>query len=71
MLYVMGELSPGDSVTIDCTERGEPVIAPYSDTDANGTTCTLWDHIISPYDGYVSDGFVNTGTSNPVAPTCG
>lgn len=60
---VVGTIDPSAVVTIDCTAEGGTV-------DFRGSTYTLWDHIVSPYAGYVSDALVQTGTSGPVAPRC-
>jgi surface antigen len=53
------------TITIDCTANGNSVTGPYGAT-------TLWDH--TTYNnkaGYVSDAYVYTGQSGPVAGPCG
>jgi uncharacterized protein YraI len=51
-------------ISIDCTLNGASVTGPYGST-------TLWDHTAyAGKTGYVSDAWVYTGTSNPVAGTC-
>ena len=52
------------NITIDCTATGNVVHGPYGAT-------TLWDHTTyQGYEGYVSDAWVYTGTSGPVAGQC-
>ncbi|MEC3977631.1 SH3 domain-containing protein [Amycolatopsis sp. H20-H5] len=53
----------GASVTIDCQPTGTQVTGPL------GTT-TLWDHVPA-LGGYVSDGYVKTGSDQRIAPDCG
>jgi len=60
---VVGWLSQDQFVEITCTQYGDPVTGPF------GTT-TLWDHINSPFDGYVSDEWVNTSSGRPVVGSC-
>ncbi len=60
----LGIAPDGATVTIGCTARGETITGPNGPTD-------LWDYV--SYDGqtgYVSDGWVDTGTSDPAAPSC-
>ncbi|MGV1004579.1 MAG: hypothetical protein ACOYEV_07395 [Candidatus Nanopelagicales bacterium] len=67
-------LGDGDWIEIDCTTNGSEVdpgpykteISEWSGVDNSSTT--LWDHI--PGLGYVSDAYVATGSSGPVAPEC-
>jgi uncharacterized protein YraI len=52
------------TITIDCTATGNVVHGPYGPT-------TLWDHTTyQDYEGYVSDAYVYTGQSGPVAGQC-
>jgi hypothetical protein len=60
---IIGQVTQDEYVTIDCTQYGDSVTGPW------GTT-TLWDHISSPYSGYVSDMWVNTATGTPVVGSC-
>ncbi|MDT7726248.1 MAG: hypothetical protein QOI21_2824 [Actinomycetota bacterium] len=53
----------GTSVAIDCQTIGTSVAGPL------GTT-TLWDYVPA-LGGYLSDGYVKTGSSSQVAPDCG
>ena len=59
---VVGSVADGTTVTIVCQTPGTP------ETGQFGTT-SLWDRLDD--NTYVSDAFVNTGTSNMVAPPCG
>lgn len=53
------------TVTIDCVKYGPAVTNSYG-------TSTIWDHVTyGGKTGFVSDQWVWTGTSNPVAPVCG
>lgn len=54
-------LKNGTKVTLECYVRGQSVKGKW------GTT-TIWDRIAGG--GYVSDGFIYTGTNNPVVPPC-
>ena len=60
---VVGQVVQDQYVPIDCTQSGDSVTGPW------GTT-TLWDHITSPYTGYVSDMWVNTASGHPVVGSC-
>lgn len=53
----------GTTVAIDCQTTGTSVAGPL------GTT-TLWDYVPS-LGGYLSDGYVKTGSDSQVAPDCG
>jgi uncharacterized protein YraI len=53
----------GATVAIDCQTTGTSVTGPL------GTT-TLWDYVPA-LGGYVSDGYVKTGSDGQVAPDCG
>lgn len=53
----------GATVTIDCQTIGTEVTGPY------GTT-TLWDYVPA-LGGYISDGYVYTGSDQRIAPDCG
>jgi LasA protease len=60
----VGSVPEGATVNIQCTTRGETVLGPFGPTD-------LWDFVLyNGQAGYVSDGYVNTGTNDPVAPSC-
>jgi hypothetical protein len=60
----IGSVPEGATVSIQCTARGETVSGPFGPTD-------LWDYVLyNGQAGYVSDGYVNTGTNDPVAPNC-
>lgn len=58
---VLRTVSDGTVIQIACTARGTSVTGPLGTTD-------LWDRM--PDGGYISDAFVDTGTSDPVAPPC-
>jgi hypothetical protein len=60
---IVGTVSQDEYVTIDCTQYGDAVTGPW------GTT-SLWDHIEFPYNGYVSDEWVNTSSGAPVVGSC-
>ncbi|HEX4431125.1 MAG TPA: hypothetical protein VHZ96_17780 [Frankiaceae bacterium] len=60
---IVGEVSQDEYVSIDCTQYGDAVTGPW------GTTA-LWDHIDYPYNGYVSDMWVNTASGKPVVGSC-
>ncbi len=60
---IVGSVSDGTSVTIDCQIIGQQVTGKYG-------TSTLWDHIPAK-GGYVSDTYVYTGSDGWVAPQCG
>ena len=53
----------GATVTIDCQTIGTSVAGPL------GTT-TLWDYVPA-LGGYISDGYVYTGSDQRIAPDCG
>jgi uncharacterized protein YraI len=53
----------GASVSIDCQTIGTSVTGPL------GTT-TLWDYVPA-LGGYISDGYVQTGSDERIAPDCG
>ena len=60
----IGIVSDGATLSIGCTTRGETVSGPFGPTD-------LWDYVsYNGQVGYVSDGYLNTGTNDPVAPSC-
>lgn len=60
----IGTVPEGATVSIQCTTRGETVSGPFGPTN-------LWDYVVyNGRAGYVSDGYVNTGTNDPVAPSC-
>jgi uncharacterized protein YraI len=52
---------PNGAVEIDCQLYGEPVTGKYGRS-------LIWDHI--PGKGFISDSYVNTGSSGLVAPLC-
>ncbi|MEU9121164.1 peptidase [Streptomyces sp. NPDC048506] len=58
---VVGKLAGGAWVQINCQRRGQRVSGPYGTTD-------IWDNIAPGQ--YVSDAYVRTGSSGPVAPSC-
>ncbi|KAG0206351.1 hypothetical protein BGX28_002205 [Mortierella sp. GBA30] len=59
---VVGSIGNGEDVEIDCTVAdGTSVTGKYG-------TSSLWDHVPG---GYVTDTYVYTGSSGPVAPECG
>jgi uncharacterized protein YraI len=58
---LVGSLPNAATVLIMCQTRGSSVIGMWGAT-------TLWDRLSSG--GYVSDGFVYTGTNGQVAPNC-
>jgi hypothetical protein len=61
---VIGTVPEGATVSIQCSTRGETVSGPFGPTN-------LWDYVVyNGQAGYVSDGYVNTGTNDPVAPSC-
>jgi hypothetical protein len=57
---IQTQASDGSTVQIYCTAEGDAVFGQWGVT-------ALWDMVGN---GYVSDGFVNTGTNAPVAPAC-
>ncbi len=59
----VGSVANGTTVAIDCQATGTSVTGPL------GTT-TLWDYVPA-LGGYVSDGYVRTGSDGRVAPDCG
>lgn len=58
---IVGSLANGTVVRIVCTARGDVVQGVWGPTD-------LWDRLEDG--GWVSDGFVDTGSNEPVAPAC-
>jgi hypothetical protein len=58
----VGALAAGANVAITCTTRGQTVSRPDMSHSSN-----LWDWVGS---GFVSDMYVDTGTTQPVAPPC-
>jgi uncharacterized protein YraI len=52
---------PNGPVEIDCQIYGEPVTGKYGRS-------LVWDHI--PGKGYITDSYVNTGSSGLIAPLC-
>lgn len=59
---VVGSVADGTTVTIACQTNGTSV-------NGNWGSTSLWDRLAD--NTYVSDGFVDTGTNNMVAPACG
>ncbi|MFT3660769.1 MAG: CHAP domain-containing protein [Gordonia sp. (in: high G+C Gram-positive bacteria)] len=59
---VVGQLTNGNKITIECQTTGTAVTGPYG-------TSTLWNRI--PGRGYVADAWVYTGSNSRVAPNCG
>ncbi|WP_167476504.1 CAP domain-containing protein [Nocardia arthritidis] len=57
----VGQLPDGERVTIVCTTRGGQVNGIWGPT-------TVWDKLDTGR--WASDGFIHTGTNNPVAPEC-
>lgn len=58
---ITGTVADGAVVTIQCTARGGTVQGNWGATD-------LWNRLV---DGnWISDGFVDTGSNEPVAPAC-
>ena len=60
---VIGTVTQDSYLHIQCTQYGDAVTGPW------GTTA-LWDYIDSPYNGYVSDEWVNTASGAPVVGSC-
>jgi uncharacterized protein YraI len=58
----VGSMANGTSVQIVCQTHGSAVQGNWGSTD-------IWDQI--PGGGYVTDGFVYTGSDSAVAPACG
>lgn len=58
---IIDTLANGTVVQISCTTRGDTVQGVWGPTD-------LWDRLNTG--GYVSDGFIDTGSNEPVAPAC-
>ena len=52
---------PNGPVEIDCQVYGEPVTGKYGRS-------LIWDHI--PGKGYITDAYVNTGSTGLIAPLC-
>ena len=60
----VGRVPVGGYVTIECTVEGQEVTDPFGDV------ISLWDKISRPFEGYVSDAFVDTGGKPPEVPSC-
>ncbi|MFE7110779.1 peptidoglycan DD-metalloendopeptidase family protein [Streptomyces sp. NPDC057575] len=58
---VLGSLANGSRVTIRCYGRGDTV-------DGIGGATNIWNKL--PNGGWVSDGFLETGSNAPVVPAC-
>ncbi|MGW1378838.1 peptidase [Streptomyces sp. NPDC002446] len=58
---VVRVLAEGAWIQINCQRRGQRVSGPYGTTD-------IWDNIAPGQ--FVSDAYVKTGSSGPVAPKC-
>ncbi|MFJ9848734.1 hypothetical protein [Streptomyces sp. NPDC101150] len=58
---VVRKLAGGAWIQIRCQRRGQKVSGPCGTTD-------IWDNIAPGQ--YVSDAYVRTGSSGPVAPSC-
>lgn len=58
---VTGTVEDGAVVRIACTARGDTVQGVWGPTD-------LWNKLDT--NGWISDGFVDTGSNDPVAPAC-
>ncbi|GGS22519.1 M23 family metallopeptidase [Actinokineospora fastidiosa] len=58
---ITGRANDGEVVSIVCTTRGGSVQGLWGTTD-------LWNRL--PNGSFISDGFVNTGSNEPVAPAC-
>lgn len=58
---VVGTVADGATVSIVCTSRGGTVQGVWGATD-------LWNKLTT--NNWISDGFVNTGSNEPVAPAC-
>nr|WP_107288390.1 peptidase [Streptomyces sp. NBRC 110611] len=58
---VVRQLAEGAWIQIRCQRRGQRVSGPCGTTD-------IWDNIAPGQ--YVSDAYVRTGSSGPVAPAC-
>lgn len=59
---VVTTLDSGTVVEIVCTAQGDTV-----SNEVSGATSSLWD---KTQDGYIPDVNVETGTAQPVAPSC-
>jgi LasA protease len=59
---IVDSVADGEAVLISCTARGEVVEFPEA-----GATSDLWDYTGQ---GYVPDVFIDTGTNEPVRPSC-
>ena len=55
----VGTVFGSQYVALSCSTYGDQV----------GST-SVWDYIVSPVHGYVSDHYVHTGTNNPVVSSC-
>ncbi|GGM50354.1 hypothetical protein GCM10012275_21540 [Longimycelium tulufanense] len=58
----VGALRDGTVVEIACTARGEELTGPWNNKS------DIWDRL--PDGKWISDAFVDTGTNEPVAPSC-
>lgn len=58
---VVGTVADGATVSIVCTARGSTVEGVWGPTD-------LWNKLTT--NNWISDGFVDTGSNEPVAPAC-
>lgn len=58
---IVGKAADGDIVRIACTARGDMVEGKWGNTD-------LWNKLDTG--SWISDGFVDTGSNDPVAPAC-
>ncbi|WP_116047418.1 M23 family metallopeptidase [Amycolatopsis palatopharyngis] len=58
---IVGTVANGEVVRISCTARGGVVNGVWGNTD-------LWNKLDTG--GWISDGFVDTGSNDPVAPAC-
>ncbi|MFC7618006.1 SH3 domain-containing protein [Actinokineospora soli] len=58
---IVGTVADGATVSIVCTSRGSTVEGVWGPTD-------LWNKLTT--NNWISDGFVDTGSNEPVAPAC-
>ncbi len=58
---VKTSLDNGYTIYVDCTAQGDTV------TNYRGERSSLWDHT---YLGYIPDVNLDTGTTEPIAPSC-
>lgn len=59
---VVGTVEVGETVQITCTARGDELVGYW------GQSTDLWDQL--PTGEWISDGFLDTGTTEPTAPAC-